>query len=262
MNCQEALSLLYDIIDKEASEVDTKKVQEHLSKCRDCFEVYRLEKSIHGFIEAKLENVQPEVELTHLKSKVMSKLDEVDRESVKRSPFRLAAMSLAAAAVIVLIFGAVSLVTDFLDHDRDYIPLERAHFTAVENYEVYSNTNDPNASNLPKICNDLHYNLEEEVNGFTLIGSKTVEILGVEMAHFVYSNKDKFVSVFVAPSDKFAIPDELESTLVVKDNIEFFDHFCRGCHLMFHMCSSAVVITATTDPDTELLGFVPGHMAI
>lgn len=261
MNCQEALSLLYDIIDNEASEIDTQKVQEHLEKCRDCFEVYRLEKSIHGFIEARLENANSDIELTHLKSKVISKLDEIDRESVRRLPFRLAAMSLAAAAVIVLIIGAVSLVTDFLDHDRNYIPLERAHFAAVENFEDYT-ANNPADSDLSHICNDLHYNLKQEVNGYSLIGSSTVEILDVEMDHFVYSNDNRFVSVFVAPSDKFTIPDELESTMVVKNDIEFFDHFCHGCHLVFHKCNSAVIITATRDPDTELLDFIPGHMAI
>ena len=30
MNCQEALDLLYDIIDKEASEIDTQEVKRHL----------------------------------------------------------------------------------------------------------------------------------------------------------------------------------------------------------------------------------------
>jgi len=261
MNCQEALSLLYDIIDKEASEVDTQKVQEHLSKCRDCFEVYRLEKSIHGFIEAKLGKANSDVELTRLKSKVVTKLDEIDRESVRRSPFRLVAMSLAAAAVIVLLIGAVSLVTDFIGHDRNYIPLERAHFAAIENFEDYSAGN-PASFDLSRICNDLHYNLKQEVNGFSLVSSSTVEVLGVEMGHFVYSNDNRIISVFVAPSDKFSIPDELHNTMVVKNDVEFFDHFCRGCHLVFHKCSSAVIITATKDPDTELLDFIPGHMVI
>ena len=35
MKCQEALDLLYEIIDKEASEIDTQAVKRHLDYCQD-----------------------------------------------------------------------------------------------------------------------------------------------------------------------------------------------------------------------------------
>jgi len=43
MNCQEALSLLYDVIDKEASQIDIKEVQKHLDCCQDCLKRFQVE---------------------------------------------------------------------------------------------------------------------------------------------------------------------------------------------------------------------------
>lgn len=78
MNCQEALSLLYEIIDKEASEVDVNKVQHHRERCQHCFEVYRVETAIQDFINEKLKDGNPSGSLETLKEKVSLKLDEID----------------------------------------------------------------------------------------------------------------------------------------------------------------------------------------
>ena len=78
MNCQEALSLLYEIIDKEASEVDVNKVQQHREQCQHCFEVFRVEMAIQDFINEKLKNGNPSGSLETLKVKVALKLDDID----------------------------------------------------------------------------------------------------------------------------------------------------------------------------------------
>lgn len=78
MNCQEALSLLYEIIDKEASEVDIKKVQQHSEQCQHCFEVFRVETALQDFINEKLNDGNPSGSLETLKVKVALKLDEID----------------------------------------------------------------------------------------------------------------------------------------------------------------------------------------
>jgi hypothetical protein len=49
---------------------------------------------------------------------------------------------------------------------------------------------------------------------------------------------------------------------VVHDNHNFYDHFCRGCRLVYHKVGDVVVVTATTEKDIELLDFIPGHSAI
>ena len=80
MNCQEALNLLYDIIDNEASENDDLRVRDHLKSCRDCSGIYRLEQAVDKLLRARLENPRTNPNLVSLKAKVLSQLDEVDCE--------------------------------------------------------------------------------------------------------------------------------------------------------------------------------------
>ena len=81
MNCQDALDLLYDIIDREASEIDAQRVKEHLENCRDCFEVYRLEQSVQDLINERVQNSVDSPRVDDLKAKIMTRLDEIDREN-------------------------------------------------------------------------------------------------------------------------------------------------------------------------------------
>ena len=80
MNCQEALNLLYDIVDNEASEVDVQNVQEHLKDCKDCDGIYRLEQAVNELLHARLENPSTSPQLAFLKTKVIGQLDEIDCE--------------------------------------------------------------------------------------------------------------------------------------------------------------------------------------
>ena len=54
MNCDEALSLLYDYVDKEVSEIDAREIREHLDTCGHCLERYQLEESVNELLKAKL----------------------------------------------------------------------------------------------------------------------------------------------------------------------------------------------------------------
>jgi len=81
MNCQEALSLLYDVIDKEASEFDISQVKEHLSRCHNCAGVYKIEESISRLIQEKLGHNEPTHHFDALKTKVLQQLDGIDAEN-------------------------------------------------------------------------------------------------------------------------------------------------------------------------------------
>lgn len=80
MNCQEALDLLHEIIDNEASKLDVQQVREHLKNCSDCDGIYRVEQAVDELIRARLENPKPSPRLNQLKSKVLTRLDEIDCE--------------------------------------------------------------------------------------------------------------------------------------------------------------------------------------
>ncbi len=264
MNCQEALRLLYEIIDKEASEIDAKEVQRHLDRCGHCFAVYRLESAVQGFINQKLKYGNPAASLEALKEKIQLRLDEIDGGQVSaesRPFFRRAAAALAAAATLVILIGAAFWARDFYRHQTEYIPLERAHWAATDDPETY-NDHSRTFSILSNLRDNLSYELSPSVEGFTLVGGRSEEIKGVEMAHFVYSNDKGIVSVFVVSSDRLAIPDDLNDAEVGKHALSFYDHHCRGCRLVYHRAGSVTVVTATTDRTIELLDFIPGHSAI
>ncbi len=78
MNCQEVLSRLYEMIDREVSEIDEKEIKRHFEHCRQCFELYRIENAIQDFIDRGLANCHPTDSLDSLKTQIRSKLDEVD----------------------------------------------------------------------------------------------------------------------------------------------------------------------------------------
>lgn len=81
MNCQEALSLLYDIIDREASEIDAREVEEHLAQCRDCSGLYKIERSIAKLLQERLVQHEPTAHFAELKTSVLRQLDQIDSEN-------------------------------------------------------------------------------------------------------------------------------------------------------------------------------------
>jgi len=271
MNCQEALSLLYDIIDKEASEIDTHEVQEHLSRCRHCSEIYRVEKSVNALIKAKLQGNEPALCIDALKLRVLGELDSLDgsmrgetdapaEPPHKGSSFRVGRY-LAIAAAFIVVVGAVYYGTRLSDHESVYAPLERSHWTAAEDISSYRNSS-ATVNSVMALSRQWNYTVDAEVHSFTLVGGRTEEVKGASLTHFVYHNADKIVSVFVGDRNSLSIPDELRKHGVTRNGITFFDHNCPGCRLVYHEEGDLIVVTATSDKDVELLDFVPGHRVI
>ncbi len=273
MNCQEALSLLYEIIDKEASEIDEKQVRDHLEKCNECFEVYRLEGAVNQFLSEKLRNGNTEHAQEKLKSRILGQLDGIDSEAPDSEtphggpdpsnkegsrPFRFPAIVLVAAASVVILLGAAFLGSQFYQHQQHFIPLEQSHWT-VADLPINSLNNGQQAALINSAATKFHYDLKPAVDNFRLIGGKTEQLLGTEMLHYVYADNGSRVSVFLAPGPWFDQFEGDEMEQVVRNNIQFFDHNCRGCRLVFHRRGDVAIITASADREVELLEFVPGH---
>ena len=70
------------------------------------------------------------------------------------------------------------------------------------------------------------------------------------------------IPFFVAPAALFPIPEVLKVDGILRDDINFYDHFCRGCRLVYHRQGDVVVVTATVEKQVELLDFIPGHSTI
>ena len=254
MNCQDALELLYDIIDKEASEIDAKEVQEHLVSCRDCFKIYRLEASVQEFIASRIEGNGPSPQLDSLKNKIILRLDGIDNEASAGQPprsFGLIAKMLVAAACLVILIGAASIATDYYREYVHYTPLASAH------HAVHDRTWNQPAFELSSSYLDLDFSNLGHEQGFVLVNSSKEQLCGVEMAHFVFRNGELTVSVFAAPSGEYSIPEGCIDTQLSLDGKTFFNHQCNDCWLLFHEVGDAVIIAASTEMGFDLYPFVP-----
>jgi len=254
MNCQDALELLYDIIDKEASEIDAKEVQEHLESCRDCFKIYRIETSVQKFIASRIKGNGPSPQLDSLKDKIIVRLDRIDNEASPGQPprsFGLVAKMLVAAACLVILIGAASIATDYYREYVYYTPLASAHH-AVHDRSWNQPTFELSPSYLDLDFSNLGYE-----QGFVLVNSSKEQICGVEMAHFVFRNSKLTVSVFAAPSGEYSIPEDCIDTQLSLDGKTFFNHRCHDCWLLFHEVGNAVIIAASTETGFDLYPFTP-----
>ncbi len=271
MTCQEALELLYDIIDKEASEIDTQEVKKHLSQCKHCADVYRIERSINELIKERLASqnqTSPQVE--SLRARVIAQLDSIDgaectNDQADVSPskkkteptFRIGRALAFAAAIVIVISGAF-YGGQFIKDKAPYYKLEQSHWHVSDNVTNFQDEG-VTVSARQIVNHRAAYNLYPTVGDFELIGGRMEQIDGVQTAHFVYRDGNRMVSVFIALADQFHLPEELLKTAVTKDNIEFYDHHCRGCRLVYHLVGNAVIVTATNERDVDLLKFLPGH---
>jgi anti-sigma factor (TIGR02949 family) len=267
MNCQEALSLLYDIIDKEASEINAAEVREHLAKCQHCFQIYNLEHSVNALVVERLKSVDATPCVEKLRDKLILKLNEIDAESAcpakpaARKPFGGTALTLAIAASVIVVAGAAFIGNKLYDHHEVFIPLEQAHWRAAKGINVPGEI-PLTGDNALALAKSVQYPISASTDGFTLVNGHVEELMGTRMVHFIYRQGDKVVSVFVAPASSFDIPASLQGNPVTVNGYKLFDHNCRGCRLVYHRERDVIVITATTNREIDLLAFDPGHGAI
>ena len=260
MNCQEALTLLYDIIDKEASDIDAAEVAAHLDKCHDCLQKYNLESSVNALVNERLKSAKATKCTEVIRKNIITRLDVIDGQSgapgarSKRFPFGNTALVMAIAATVVLVVGGIFVAASLKDHRSVFLPFEEAHWNAEG---VKAGATDPLAMvQAVQFAHAEQYELNESYEGFSLVGASVESVMDVRMGHFIYEKGKVRVSVFVAPPS-FEIPAELEKFAVIVNGTKMFDHNCRGCRLVYHRAGNAVIVTATTEKDVDLLKFNP-----
>lgn len=78
MNCRDALRLLYDVVDNEASEAEAARVKEHINSCQKCAAKYEMEQKFKECIEKK-GRFAPECD--ELITRIKQQLDDIDNGS-------------------------------------------------------------------------------------------------------------------------------------------------------------------------------------
>ncbi|HEX2897138.1 MAG TPA: zf-HC2 domain-containing protein [candidate division Zixibacteria bacterium] len=264
MNCQEALNLLYDVIDKEASQIDVAEVQKHLDHCQDCLKKFQVEESLQAIVKERLKAASDIPKIDQLKSKVLAKLEEIDstlRSSSRKSlPFKLPAVALAIAASGVLLLGAAYWGKGLYDHYTEYIPIERAHWSAADNIDAFADSN--NTQLAMAELNKQGFTILDTINGLSLVGGRMEEMKDFQVPHFLYSNGLLSISLFAFPKDAMELADDLLETRITIDGNCYLDHNCRGCRLVYHSERESMFITATVDHSFDLLSFNPAVGAI
>ncbi|MCB2231534.1 zf-HC2 domain-containing protein [bacterium] len=273
MNCQEALSLLYDIIDKEASEVDTRQVKEHLEKCGHCSEIYRVEQQVNAFLKAKCTDSNPEERLDTLKTQVIKLLDREDGGGTdplasggdrKYGAPPITGLTFtryiaAAAALVIVVWGAF-LAADLFRHHDEHFGIERIHLAANEQPAEFA-TVESTGRAFELCARSMHFAPTESVDGFRLLGARDIQIDGVPAVHLLYENGKSGISVFVMRKDQFNIPPSLKAQPTTLGGHTFYDHNCRGCRLIYREVGDLIVITASECREVDLPSFIPGAAA-
>lgn len=264
MNCQQALQALYEVLDKEASEVTVSEFRQHLDECRPCLKSFEIEEAFQKFITQKAEKFSAASQssaLSDLKARVKAGLDQIDREPVSLAgggsgKFGINRI-LAIAASLVLVIGAAYIGNDLYEHNRMFVPIEKTHWGVSNSLASYKNQEVTSLS-LSAVYESFGYNVPSRVDGYDLLGGRFEDVMGVRMGHFVYTMGDKTVSVYVGPANEFSIPSDLFDNVKHTNNGDFYEHHCRGCRLVYHQSGDAVIVTGTTEDDVELLQFIPG----
>jgi anti-sigma factor (TIGR02949 family) len=264
MNCEQALRLLYDIIDKEASEVDVEEVKKHLDHCRDCAKVYRVEGMLNDFIRAKVSEQDSTPHIEDLKTKIVASLDSLDSgkgSGGSQRPFRIPALAIAAAASLVLFVGIAFFASNIFHEQVIYTPLERAHLAISTDTERFA-ASGKHVDGVSLISAGMNYTVQPEVKGYHLAEAFVDTIQGIPMDHLIYCNNKNLISVFVVPTSQFKLPDNIEEHGVQQGNVKLFDQPCQGCRVMYQVTGPVTVITATKCAKVKLEEFIPGYTMI
>lgn len=96
MNCREVLEKLYEYLDQELIESESKKLEQHLEYCSDCLQKYNIEKAVQEAIKNRLNDTY---DTGALKARIITEIDKIDKASSGRTIFFFLAPVAAAAAI-------------------------------------------------------------------------------------------------------------------------------------------------------------------
>jgi mycothiol system anti-sigma-R factor len=258
MTCKEALEKLYEVIDKEATEIDTQEVEKHLNHCKSCMARYQFEAMFKTFVT---DRVPSECTGDLLKSKIMGQIDREDDASTRFSlnPFKYKAVLISAAAALVIAIGAAYFSSEFYRHKTYIYPFEQSHFAYV-NGEAGVTHDDAMEDSVSRfIHNELHLAMGENNTGYTMTSCCFNDVQGQKFAHLMFNRGSTYVSLFIGNNDGVSLPDFQKSVFAGK---EYFERICSDCQLIYWRHGDVLLIAVSHDKTAELTSFIPALDAI
>ena len=262
MNCRQALKHLYEVIDKEASEIDAREVEKHLKMCRHCMAQYEFERSLKAFVQDKGANQE---DVTSLKHSLLEKLDSIDAAGEvgsSKTPFRWHVVAIATAAVVVLcVIAAISLTG--LNGTKADKPADPP-ITVAENslgdipYFISARENHDNGlADAVDDSNPLDYLYRQtgiRINPSAKFPVESIQsvsidtIMGIPFGCIeMLDHNDKLVTLFVTTADKYNLPD---NPTAMVDGREMVVHRCQQCTLV-GMEKKDLIFMVVSDPTCE-----------
>jgi len=253
MNCEEALKRLYDVIDKEASEIDTRQVEEHLSHCKHCMARYEFESMFKTFVTEK---ASCEEKTDHLRSRIMDRIDATDssRGGPLRNPFKYKMVILSAAAALVICIVAAFAAAKFYRHKVYTYPFEQHHMAAADFATADAEDFNYVLDARHFITNDMHLNLTDNNGGFQLVSLGYDEIQDQKFVHLRYDRDNVPVSLFIGDPEGVRLPDFERA---VFSGVEYFRHVCAECQVIYWYEGNAMAVVVSEDKQIDLTSFIP-----
>jgi mycothiol system anti-sigma-R factor len=253
MNCKEALAKLYDVIDKEASEIDEKEVREHLEHCKDCLSRFEFEKIFKTFVTEKADI---ESKTDKLRTDILKRCSEIDKAPHHhlKSKFRLGAIMVAAAASLVVCIFASLALADYYRHQTFVVPFESAHMKDP----VFAGHNESSVDQIMDVRkylnDDLRLSIDQEPKNFKLIGAGFDNIRGDKYAHIRFVKGPDHISLFICGKD-VELPDF--EKLSYLNSIDYWMHVCKHCQVLRWKCGHNTVIAVSDNPGIDMTSLIP-----
>lgn len=245
MTCQEALRLLYEVIDKEASQIDSEKVKEHLNNCRDCMARYEFEQMFRTFVVKK---AATRAKSEQLKYRILAHIN--DRGEKPTGFFNQYKRRIFAAAAILVIFIAVGLsAAQYYRHRIFVYPFEKSHLDEIITGDPIPAGAEAIADMKNFLAGNMHLSLSEDIPGYRLVHSGYDEIVGKKFAHLQYLNGKSRISLFIGNPADIKLPGFEKISL---SGIEYFRHICASCQVIYWKKGNSIAIAVSEDKAVQL----------
>ncbi len=252
MNCKEALARLYEITDKEASEIDENEVREHLEKCKDCVSRFEFEELFKAFV---VEKASIKAKTDKLRKNILKRCEEIESATSRRprNSLRFGAILAAASVSLVICVFASFALADFYRHQAFVVPFENTHL----NDKGFVEENKPLVGQLMAVRkylnNDLRLSLDKEPRQFRLVGAGFDEVRGEKYAHVRFVKGPDHISLFICDKD-VELPNFEKLSYY---SIEYFLHVCDHCLVLYWKCGPNTIIAVSGNPGLDLTPLIP-----
>jgi mycothiol system anti-sigma-R factor len=252
MTCQEALRLLYEVIDKEADQIDTEKVREHLENCRDCMKRFEFETMFKTFVT---ERAASPTRTDQLKYRILARLEEGEPEKggFFTNFFKNRNLIFAAAAILVIFLVSALSLSQLYRHRTYVYPFEKHHLEGNPSSATESNSGIPLTQIKDYLASELHLALSESVEGYQMLHCGFDDIIGHKYVHVRYRNGSARVSLFFGRSADTILPNFQRAFFA---GTEYYRHVCADCQMIYWKHGNSIAMAVSEDKTIDLPAFI------